>query len=136
MIVCFTEMVCNMVKVVNLNDDFYTKYVGRYGRGHTGEYGNPFVVGIHGKRGECVTLYAKWLIGQLDITKNIPLNGWPEKVISDPSGVAIRKLIRETISPDDILGCFCKPKPCHGNSIADFVNSGCQEPSDLSLFFR
>ena len=43
-----------MVTVVNLRSSAFDVYIGRAGHGQDGRFGNPFVVGRDGVRGECV----------------------------------------------------------------------------------
>lgn len=60
------------------------------------ELANPYIVGVHGERGECVDLYRKW------IWKQIRENN--------------RQIVDALLSiPDDCkLICFCAPKKtCH-----------------------
>jgi hypothetical protein len=75
-----------MVKVWNINDNYPkdSVFIGR-----PSPYGNPFVVGVHGKRGECCDLFEKHTLPTLDLT---PLIG------------------------KDLV-CYCKPRRCHGDSI-------------------
>lgn len=60
--------------------------------------GNPYIVGKHGTREECVTLYEVWLLTQ------------PE-LLAALSELAGKK-----------LGCWCAPKACHGNVLAKYAN--------------
>lgn len=116
-----------MVTVVNLRQSAFTVYIGRPGHGRPGPFGNPFIVGIHGVRGECIELFRSWIGGQLVENVNFgigpgPHGSWPDEVSKDPSGSAFRERIR-TIPSDAVLGCFCKPASCHGDAIAAFINS-------------
>lgn len=75
-----------MSKVVNLRREPYDEYIGR-----GSPWGNPFVIGPDGSREEVVEKYEAWvreqpdLIGRLDELKG------------------------------KRLGCFCKPRACHGD---------------------
>jgi hypothetical protein len=93
-----------MCTVVNLRSSTFTVYIGRPGHGLQGPFGNPFVVGVHGTRGECVRLFEEWFAS--DTAKEY------------------RELIHTRIIPNDVLGCFCKPAACHGDIIARYVNNG------------
>jgi len=94
------------VTVVNLRKEAYDVYIGRPGKGqHDAPFGNPFIVGIDGERGECAKLFRDWFHSD------------------DPKAKEMRKLARERIKPDDKLGCFCKPKDCHGDIIAEYINN-------------
>lgn len=92
-----------MTKVVNLFKDTYDTYIGRAGKGQDGYFGNPCVVGklcpicnsIHQEAGatlSCFELYARL------------------RILSDPIFRSRVKALK-----GQKLGCFCKPKPCHGD---------------------
>lgn len=93
-----------MCSVVNLRSSRFTVYIGRPGRGLPGPFGNPFIVGQHGARGECVRLFESWF--------------------ASDAATTYRKLVDTHIKPSDVLGCFCKPAACHGDIIARYVNNG------------
>lgn len=95
-----------MVKVVNLRREAYDVYMGRPGKGQEGPYGNPYIVGIHGERGECVDLFEQMFISDT------------------PEGIAYRARVDKGIKPNDRLGCFCAPKRCHADIVAKYVNNG------------
>lgn len=98
-----------MTKVVNLytlspgweNDPEYV-YIGRAGRGQTGEFGNPFLLGKDGTREEVLALYREWFHSRVVYDKN-----FRRRVIEKLDG--------------KILVCFCKPLPCHGDIIIEFL---------------
>lgn len=92
-----------MVTVVNLRTHAHTVYIGRAGHGQAGTFGNPFIVGRHGQRGECCALFATWFHSDA------------------PAAVAMRAAALR-IPEDAVLGCFCKPAACHGDTIAEYVN--------------
>ncbi len=82
-------------KVANLYKEPYDVYIGR------GSYwGNPFVIGKHGDRKECIDMYREYAI----------LHNIRER--------AKKELIGKT------LGCYCKPKECHGDLLAEWANEG------------
>jgi len=82
-----------ITRVVNVNIDNYNVYIGR-----GSIYGNPFIIGIHGTRKECIDQYKQLLIDNKDLMNDIyKLHG-------------------------KILGCHCKPKACHGDIICDILN--------------
>lgn len=99
-----------MVTVVNLRTHQHTQYIGRAGHGQTGTFGNPFIVGVHGARGECVKLFRDWFYSD------------------EPRAQAMRAAVQAQIQPDAVLGCFCKPAACHGDIIAEFINAGYKKP--------
>lgn len=95
-----------MVTVINGRTHGFqgTQYIGRAGHGQPGTFGNPFIVGVHGARGECVKLFETWFHS------------------SDPRAVAMREAALK-LPRDCVLSCFCKPNACHGDVIAAFINS-------------
>ena len=98
-----------MTRVVNLHKSPYDVYIGRAGRGQSGYFGNPIKVGepcpVCGKRhSRAATLvcYRQYLM---------------RRVQSDP-------LFKERIMAlhGKTLGCFCKPKTCHGDILAEVID--------------
>lgn len=85
------------MRIVNLRKEKYTSYIGR-----GSIFGNPFKIGnIGNNREDVIRLYEKWVR-----IKMYTLNHLNEL------GQAIYDL------PEDaILGCYCKPKACHGDII-------------------
>ncbi len=82
-----------MTRVVNLRHESYDIYIGRGSK-----YGNPFVIGRDGNREEVVRKYEEWILSQ------------PETLVS------LHDL------KDKVLGCYCKPKACHGDVLASMVD--------------
>ena len=62
------------------------------------KWGNPFVVGKDGDRDACCDLYEVWLLTQPELMESI----------SELKGMT--------------LGCWCKPKRCHGDILARLAN--------------
>lgn len=83
--------------VVNKYKSEYDVYIGR-----GSIWGNPFPVGEHGTRQAVIAKYSKHLADCL-------LNGTIK--VSDLAQLKGKR-----------LGCFCHPKPCHGDVIAKLVN--------------
>lgn len=81
-------------KVVNkYQDPFFDVYIGR-----PSVWGNPFVVGRDGNRKEVLTKYRAWLLTQPELLAKLPeLRG-------------------------KVLGCYCKPKLCHGDVLAELAD--------------
>jgi uncharacterized protein DUF4326/SLOG family YspA-like protein len=71
--------------------------------GHTGYWGNPFVLGPNEPRGSSITKYIEYVHKRID---------------EDPE---FRKRL-EMLKGKRIF-CFCHPQPCHGHVLADIVNS-------------
>lgn len=92
-----------MTSVINCRDrqknrvpaDMYV-YCGR-----PSKWGNPFVIGAHGPRDAVIRLFHNW---------------WYAPQRAQLRADAVRELAGKT------LGCFCAPKPCHCDVIAEFVN--------------
>ena len=86
-------------RVVNCTKEDYDIYIGRgtLTPVDTGIWGNPFKVGRDGTREEVVDKYWKWVITQPKILNLLPtLKG-------------------------KRLGCWCAPKPCHGDILVELV---------------
>ena len=92
-----------ITKIVNLQNDPFDVYIGRDENDQPGEFGNPFIIGEHGTRDIVLEKYIKYFNDRLE---------------ADPIfKQKIRALKGKT------LGCYCKPKSCHGDVIATYVNS-------------
>lgn len=85
-----------MCKVVNKYKEPYDVYIGRGSK-----WGNPYIIGKDGDRDEVIFKYEKYL-------KKMIMNG--EITKED-----LQSLKGKT------LGCFCKPKACHGDVIVKAV---------------
>ena len=89
-------------KIVNLRKEEYDIYIGR-----GSEWGNPFKIGKDGTREEVIEKYEEWLL----------------EIRSAPNNAIRPSLVRAKIFlKDKILGCFCKPKACHGDILKQFVD--------------
>jgi hypothetical protein len=73
-------------------------YIGR-----PSKWGNPFVVGEHAARGECIALYEEWL------RENAAL-------------IAALDELRGLV-----LGCWCAPRACHGDLLVRLANASTTE---------
>lgn len=83
--------------VVNIRHQQYDVYIGR------GDiWGNPFIIGRDGSREEVIEKFQNYIITRPDLMKLVhTLKG-------------------------KRLGCFCAPKPCHGDVLkflADQINN-------------
>lgn len=104
-----------MTKVVNINKGVYDVYIGR--RGDEGHLGNPIKFGE-----ECLVcgdVHPDTVKGRLDLLDCYKRWFWA-KVNNDP---LFRLKIMDLKGKR--LGCFCKPKPCHGDVIVEWLNAGC-----------
>ena len=73
-------------------------YIGRPGRGMTGQWGNPFPLTQESERADVLVRYMEWLHDQM---------------VADPSLKERIKALR-----GKTLVCFCAPKLCHGHVLA------------------
>ena len=85
-------------KVVNLRYEKYDVYIGRGSK-----WGNRFVIGKDGDRDAVIRKYREWIL------RNEYLLGclWELK--------------------DKVLGCYCKPLPCHGDVLVELVEELVQQ---------
>ena len=79
--------------VVNCRNEQFDIYIGR-----PQKWGNPFVIGKDGGRTEVIEKYRIWIMTQ------------PKLVADLPSLVG------------KVLGCWCKPRECHGDVLVEMVN--------------
>jgi hypothetical protein len=89
------------VKVVLVLKATFDHYIGRkWAEFSESDYGNPYHVHKHGE--DAILLYAVWWYA--------PEQKWlREKALSE-------------ICPGDSIGCWCRPKNCHGDIIAGYLN--------------
>lgn len=88
----------------------YDVYVGRAGHGRSGFWGNPFVEGQDGTREEVIAQFREHVLRTPALLHRLPeLRG-------------------------KVLGCFCAPKACHGDVLAELANKGGE--GQESLFAR
>ena len=75
-------------RVVHHRQEPFDVYIGR-----PSKWGNPFREGIDGTRSEVIAKYDSWLRNNPELLAQLPeLKG-------------------------KVLGCWCHPKPCHGDVI-------------------
>ena len=86
--------------VVNIYKENYDVYIGRKGKGQSGEFGNPY--NRYGRE-ESLKLFRKYFYDRIKNDRQFAAH--------------VHKLRGK------ILGCFCHPKPCHGHIIADYLNN-------------
>lgn len=78
-------------------------YIGRAGKGQTGEFGNPFVLTHENDRAAVLERYKLWFLDRVNTDER-----FREKIL------ALR---------GKKLGCFCSPRACHGDVIAQWIDS-------------
>jgi hypothetical protein len=82
-------------------------YIGRPKSGGEWRFGNPFIVGRDGVRGECVLKFEHWLAtGDSQGCKDASESRRQWILTNIPSLRGKR------------LGCFCSPASCHGDVLA------------------
>ena len=81
-------------RVVNIKDHEFDVYIGRGSK-----WGNPFRIGVHGNRKECIEKYREYLYNS-------------EKLIECTPQLKNKR-----------LGCYCSPEDCHGDVIAELVEN-------------
>jgi hypothetical protein len=89
--------------VVNIKYEPYDIYIGRAGHGRDGYFGNPFPLTDEDERVLVLQRYEEHFYGRLE---------------TDPE---FKRRVLELKGKR--LGCFCKPRLCHGDIIAEYVNN-------------
>lgn len=89
-----------MTTVANIRFEPYDVYVGRAGHGMDGKFGNPFK---NGSRTENIEKYKKYFFKRIK------------------EDTAFRKDIFSLKGKR--LGCFCSPRDCHADIIANYLNN-------------
>ena len=80
--------------VVNKYKEKFDIYIGRGSK-----WGNPFKIGQDGTREEVIEKYREWIMSQPELLNSLhELKG-------------------------KRLGCFCKPKKCHGDVLIDLLEN-------------
>ena len=79
--------------VVHCKKEPYDVYIGR-----PSKWGNPYEIGKDGSREDVIIKYMDWLLTRPDLL------------------ISIHEL------KGKVLGCWCKPNPCHGDILADIAN--------------
>ncbi len=96
-----------MCKVVNLYKEPYDVYIGRAGKGKSGYFGNPI---LRGKR----CLYCGMIHNESGTTLDCYRDYLEKRIKEDAEFKANVKALK-----GKTLGCFCKPKACHGDILAE-----------------
>lgn len=83
--------------VVNLRKEPADEYIGR-----GSIFGNPFKISKYRTREMVIDFYREWFYEQLK-------QDWFRKAVERLEGKS--------------LGCFCKPKACHGDIIVEYLTN-------------
>ncbi len=78
--------------------------------------GNPFTIGVDGDRADVIAKYRHWLMRELR------LNGAVR--------AAVERLRLAASRGEITLLCFCAPKPCHADVIAELLGADAWPPDD------
>lgn len=81
-------------KVVHCKKEPYDVYIGR-----PSDWGNPYIIGQDGSRDEVIDKYKEYLLNNPVLMSRLP------------------ELKNKT------LGCWCKPKRCHGDVIVEILKN-------------
>ena len=92
-----------LTTVVNIRYQEYDEYCGRAGHGQSGYFGNPFPIAAGESRESCIQKFRSYFYKRLE---------------SDPEFKC-----RVHTLKGKRLGCFCAPKACHCDIIAEYVNN-------------
>ena len=91
------------ITVVNRRRDQEDIYIGR-----GSPLGNPFIIGKDGDRDEVLFKYKKYLQSEINNNNRNIIN-------------ALEAIKERSMHSNVSLGCYCKPKPCHGDVIKDYI---------------
>ena len=96
-------------RVVHCKRERHHVYIGRNPKGMPpSKWGNRFVVGVHGARGECVALH--------------------ERELRERARREYDALIAELNKLRGlVLGCWCAPRACHGDVLVLLANASLAE---------
>jgi hypothetical protein len=82
------------ITVVHCRREVYDVYIGR-----PSKWGNPFTIGRDGDRAAVICKYRSWIAEQPDLL------------------ACLHELHGKR------LGCWCHPKPCHGDILAELADA-------------
>lgn len=89
-------------RVVNILGEAYDVYIGRAGRGHDGYFGNPVRLVYGAPRGSTLEAYRDYFYRRLE------------------NDLEFKRRVHSL--KGKTLGCFCKPNPCHGDIIKEYLD--------------
>jgi len=82
-------------RVVNKYAESFDVYIGRGSK-----WGNEYIEGRDGTREEVIAMYKR-------------------DILNNPALLADLHELK-----GKVLGCYCKPKPCHGDVLVELIESG------------
>ena len=98
--------------VVDFRVDEYDEYIGRENHHYGVEqsiFHNPFKVGEDGDRQEVIRKFREYFYDRMEHSSEF------KQQVEDLEG--------------KVLGCWCKPKDCHGDVIAAYLNDSSSGPA-------
>lgn len=102
-------------QVVNLRQDKYDIYIGR-----PSDFGNPYVIGRDGDREKVIALFKDYFL------RRVQIEPYFREAVMELKGKR--------------LGCYCKPKPCHGDVIVEYLEGKTNETqhkvSPLATYYQ
>jgi hypothetical protein len=91
-------------------------YIGRFRPGLKGSpLANPYRIGVDGTRDEVLAAYRTWLDARLAPSANTPTSYTQQ--LSEIVRLAEIYIDRGALT----LLCFCAPRPCHGDYLAQLI---------------
>ena len=81
-------------RIVHCKKESYDIYIGR-----PSKWGNPFQIGKDGTRDEVIEKFRDWILTQPKLLKDL------------------HEIKGKT------LGCWCKPKSCHGDVLVELIET-------------
>lgn len=81
-------------RIVHCKKESYDIYIGR-----PSKWGNPFQIGKDGTREEVIEKFRNWILTQPNLLKDL------------------HEIKGKT------LGCWCKPKVCHGDVLVELIET-------------
>lgn len=90
-------------RIVNIKNEPCEVYIGRKGKGKNGYFGNPFYMRTEEERTHVIEKFRFYFYNRLKTDAEFRQR--------------IHALKGKT------LGCFCKPNPCHGDVIKEYLDS-------------
>ena len=94
-------------RVVHCKRFQYDVYIGRGSK-----WGNPFIIGRDGNRNQVCDKHITWLDQWIKHKEEIVIGPYSNKEVVE----SIDEL------KDRLLGCFCNPKRCHGDTLTSLAN--------------
>lgn len=76
-------------------------------------FGNPFIIGKDGNRKDVICKHLVWLEQWLLHGNEIIINGFSNRIVINNLHFLSGK----------IIGCWCKPLPCHGDNLAKLADN-------------